>query len=145
MISAYLTGKDRNRVCLFGSASEMVHFFYICYLKQEIMFQCIDIKDFNTYSSAPEFSEIKDQLLSSLKIENVVYFGEMPDNDSDGQDELLSDSTYFRVIFENTKNESKEEIIDFLSIHFKSINPKEIILRTDSGETKIDTYIEIYL
>jgi hypothetical protein len=109
------------------------------------MSYCIDLKSFKSYSSAPEFSIIKEELLASLKVENIIYFGELPDNDSDGQDELLSDETYFRIIFDNTKNERSEEIIEFLSIHFNSINPKEIILRTDSGETKTDTYIEIFL
>lgn len=109
------------------------------------MFQCIDIKAFNTYSSAPEFSEIKDELLTSLNINNVVYFGELPDNDSDGQDELLSNSTYFRITFKNTNEVQIDKVIEFLSAHFSLHGPKEIVLRTDSGETKTDTYIEIYV
>jgi len=109
------------------------------------MQQCIDVISANKYDSAPEFSTIKDELLASLKIENVIYFGELPDNDSDGQDELLSNSTYFRVIFGNTNEVELEKIIEYLSIHFRSNDPKEIVFRTDSGEMKKDTYIEIYM
>jgi len=109
------------------------------------MVQCIDVISANKYDSAPEFSTIKDELLASLKIENVIYFGELPDNDSDGQDELLSNSTYFRIIFEDSNETQIEKIIEFLSIHFNSNDPKEIVFRTDSGEMKKDTYIEIYV
>ena len=109
------------------------------------MLYCIDFNTFNTYKFAPLFLEIKEELLSSLKIDNVNYFGELPDNDSDGQDELLSNSTYLRIIFEQKDNYLLEDIINLFLIYFQSIEPKEIILRTDFGETKTDTYIEIYI
>lgn len=104
---------------------------------------CIDFKTDKNYTIEPTYSEIKEDFLNSIKKENVSYFGELPDNDSDGQDELLTNSTYYRVVYDMEKDISQEEIINLI-IKILNANPT-IKLRLDTGETKTDTYIKIYI
>lgn len=80
---------------------------------------------------------------------NIIYFGQIPDNDSDGNDELLHDALIIRLAGENAQNLSQNAFENYLRGKLLcnnkiSIQPFIEVIE-DKGETKTDIIITLYV
>jgi len=108
------------------------------------MNNCIEIITDKKYSENPSFEEIHDDLRELVSKGEFVYFGAEPDNDSDGQDELLNNSTVFRLVT-NKHFELSERMLWWLEIELTVVDKAPTISKTiDKGQTKTDEIINVY-
>ena len=96
------------------------------------------------------FLSLKPKLLSLLKDVNneVIFFGVAPDNTADGQDELLLDGTFIRMIC-NEKylgidlESDKAEFIAAFSQLIENYNPFWTTIMVEKGFIKTETTVEL--
>jgi hypothetical protein len=96
------------------------------------------------------FFSVKPKLLKLLKDVNneVIFFGVAPDNTSDGQDDLLLDGTFIRLIC-NEKylgidlDSEKDEYIAAFKRLIENYNPFWTTIIIEKGFIKTETTLEL--
>ncbi len=105
---------------------------------------CIDIEAPKFETQNINFETIK-KILQSIPEWNIHYFGFLPDNDADGQEELIRDKTFIRLAAVAQDNIKKEAFINLVrsKLLFSEASP-ELEIFEDSAGNKKDTYIIVY-
>lgn len=113
----------------------------------------ISANDYNVPFSLNDedlYNVIKKDLLSILSDinTNIHYFGFAPDNTSDGQDELLTDGVFFRIIgYEKNLgidlDSSTKEILQAFKYLVENYKPFWTTVIVEKGATKTETTIEL--
>jgi hypothetical protein len=98
----------------------------------------------------PLFLSVRPHLLDLLANNQteIFYFGLAPDNTADGQDELLEDGTYYRIIgYEKNLgidlDSSSCEILNAFHYLVSNYNPKWTTIIIEEGLTKKEFTVEL--
>lgn len=96
------------------------------------------------------FVTVKKNLISLLKGSNIeiVHFGYAPDNTADGNDELLNDGTYFRIICEDRYlgidlEATKDEVLKAFLFIVENYIPFWSTVIVETGFIKKEVTIEL--
>lgn len=105
---------------------------------------CIDIETTKIETENITFDKIK-KILQSIPEWNIQYFGLLPDNDSDGQEELIQDKTFIRLAANAPTDIKKEAFINLVrsKMLFSEASP-ELEVFEDTAANKKDIYITVY-
>lgn len=87
------------------------------------------------------------ELLASMETE-IFYFGEAPDNTADGNDELLENGIFFRIIgYEKNLGidleSTQEEILNAFYYLVHNFEPKWTSIIVEQGSTKKEVTVEV--
>jgi len=98
----------------------------------------------------PLFLSVRTHLLDLLANNQteIFYFGLAPDNTADGQDELLEDGIYYRIIgYEKNLGidleSSSSEILNAFHYLVSNYNPKWTTIFIEEGLTKKEFTVEL--
>jgi hypothetical protein len=96
------------------------------------------------------FLTVKKDLVALLAKDDtsIHYFGYVPDNTADGQDELLTEGVFFRIIgYEKNLGvdleSSEKEVIAAFKYLVENYEPRFTTIIVEEGETKKEVTIEL--
>ncbi|MFH7001195.1 hypothetical protein [Flavobacterium bizetiae] len=96
------------------------------------------------------FLAVRQHLLKLLSNQNteIFFFGAAPDNTADGQDELLENGIYFRIIaYEKNLGidleSGREEILNAFGYLVENFEPKWTTILVEEGESRKEVTIEL--